>query len=304
MKKILLSIFVSVLLLVISSTYTYSRAGGGDSFGDGGYDSGGSSWSSSSDSYDFGSTGNTSSSGSPCVGLVILAIIVVIIIISKRRQGNNPGGGSISTPSQGNATNKSMSPEEITTELTKLKEIDPQFDEQKFKTHVKKVFMAVQEGWTNRDQKICRPFMAEEVFQSHEMQVQSMIKNKEINVLENIVVGSSDFARIDLGTDYHKITMKIRASMRDYRIREDDPKKVIGGSKDQVPPFTEYWAFIRKSNLKSKVKDGIFDRKCPNCGAPIDVDVAGVCKYCNANVVNGDYDWVLSEIIQKSEWQE
>ena len=92
--------------------------------------------------------------------------------------------------------------------------------------------------------------------------------------------------------------------MRDYRVREDKPSELIGGSKTQSPTFTEYWIFIRKANLKTKVKDGIFDRKCPNCGAPVEISVAGKCKYCEANVVNGDFDWVLSEIVQKSEWME
>ncbi len=92
--------------------------------------------------------------------------------------------------------------------------------------------------------------------------------------------------------------------MKDYKVNEDSPEKVIEGNKTQSPPFTEYWVFIRRSNLKTKVKDGIFDRKCPNCGAPIKISVSGECKYCDANVVNGDHDWVLSEIVQRSEWKE
>jgi len=239
-----------------------------------------------------------------------MLIIVIAVIKTKLEKkggttpvaGTTPVGGSASSST--NATNHSMTADEISEQMKKLKQIDEKFDEQRFKTHIKKVFMAVQDGWTKRDQKVCRPFMAEEVYQSHQVQIDSMIKNKEINVLENIVVGSVDFARIDLGTEFHKITMKLRASMRDYRVREDKLDELIGGNKTQSPTFTEYWTFIRRSNMKTKVDNGIFDRKCPNCGAPIEVDVAGICKYCDANVINGDYDWVLSEIIQKSEWAE
>ncbi len=315
MKKTLFLYFSGILLSlvlifsssisVLASDYLLSRAGGGDSFGDGGFDSfgGSSDWGSSSfdnDGYYSGTTGD--SEGNACVGIGLIIVIIIIILASKRKGGMTSGTTTVS--SGGNATNKSQNASEIKENIAKLKEIDPKFDEQKFKTHIKKVFMAVQEGWTERDQVVCRPFMSEEVYQSHQMQIDSMKKNKVINVLENIVVGSTEFAKIDLGDDFHKITMKVRAAMKDYKINEDDPKKVIEGDKKQSPPFTEYWSFIRKSNLKTKVKDGIFDRKCPNCGAPIDVDVAGKCKYCSANVVNGDYDWVLSEIIQKSEWQE
>ena len=225
-------------------------------------------------------------------------------MIIKKKGGSPPTGGASTGSGSSSTAGKSMTDDELKESLEKLKEVDPKFDEQKFKTHVKKVFMAVQKGWTKRDQVVCRPFMAEEVYQSHEMQIDDMKENKIINVLQNIVVGSTKIVRIDLGKEFHKITVKVRASMKDYKVKEDDKNKPIEGDKKQTPPFTEYWTFIRKSNLKTKLKDGIFDRKCPNCGAPISVSVSGVCKYCDANVVNGDYDWVLSEIIQKSEWQE
>lgn len=328
--KLILMLVISAFLLLnylspslasFNINNLINRAGGGEDFGGGGYDFGG-----SDSSFDFGSSDSDfssgdytgSGSGDPVMGFVCCCIIVIIVIviividrISRRRGG--PGiikvspsvPNPINTPTSNTSlTNKSMTSEELSTNLTNLKTVDPNFDEQAFKTHIKKVFMAVQEGWTKRDQAICRPFMSEEVYQSHQMQIDTMKNNKTINVLEKIVVGSTDIVRIDLGSQYHKIAVKVRAAMTDYKIKEDDPKTIIAGSKDQQPPFTEYWVFIRKSNLKTKVKDGIFDRKCPNCGAPISVDVAGICKYCNSNVVNGDYDWVLSEIVQKSEWSE
>ncbi|MEA3357630.1 MAG: Tim44-like domain-containing protein [Patescibacteria group bacterium] len=326
-SRILLVTIITVCLLTISLAFIHkpvdarislwSRAGGGESYDDGGFDSfdtdAGDDWSDSSDSYYGGSTGDSISGSDVCSSFccfAIVAIIVIVFLVIKAKKGGKsvlkPSKGSLvpsSSSAASNVTNQSMNSSQISEQLNAMKKIDPKFDQQKFKGHVKKVFMAVQQGWTERDQSCCRPFMGEDAYQSHQMQIDNMKKNKVINVLENIVVGSVDFARIDLGDEFHKITMKVRASMKDYKVKEDAQDKIIEGDKKQTPPFTEYWAFIRKSNLKTKVKDGIIDRKCPNCGAPIKVDVAGVCKYCEANVVNGDYDWVLSEIIQKSEWQ-
>ena len=35
--------------------------------------------------------------------------------------------------------------------------------------------------------------------------------------------------------------------------------------------------------------------KCPNCGAPIEVNSAGVCEYCGSKVVGENANWVMSK---------
>lgn len=304
--------------ILINTDFVWGRAGGGEDFGGGGFDSSSGGSSSSFDSNFGGSSWNSESGGGNSRGstncytiFIFITIFIIVFAIAKRRGGNSGNSGhnsnkssigSSSNSSGGSSSLSNQSSDIIAKQLSELKKADPKFDEQKFKTYVKKVFMAVQKGWTEREQKVCRPFMAEEVYQSHQMQIDQMKKDKIINVLKKIVVGSVSFARVALEGEYDKITMKVRAAMTDYKVKEDTPNKIIAGTQQQSDPFTEYWVFIRKKGLKTKTKDGIFDRKCPNCGAPIKVDVAGVCKYCGANVVNGDFDWVLSEIIQKSEW--
>lgn len=285
-----------------------ARAGGGESFGSGGFDSTSSSFSSSGSSFSStsSSSGDYSGGGGSAGAVVFFIIIIVIIVLVSKSNKGGPGkptsGAGKSSGETG--TNKSMSSTEVKAQIAALKEKDPKFDQQKFKTHAKKVFMAVQNGWEDRDQAVCRPYMAEEAYQSHQMQIDDMKREKVINKLDNIVVGSVDYARIDLDGAFEKITIKLRASMIDYKVSEDDEKKpIMGTKKTQSPPFTEYWVFMRKAGIKTKAKDGILSKKCPNCGAPADnVSVSGVCKYCDAVIVNGDHDWILSEIIQKSEW--
>ena len=37
---------------------------------------------------------------------------------------------------------------------------------------------------------------------------------------------------------------------------------------------------------------------CPNCGALLKINMAGVCEYCNGKLSSGAFDWVLSRIEQ------
>jgi hypothetical protein len=37
---------------------------------------------------------------------------------------------------------------------------------------------------------------------------------------------------------------------------------------------------------------------CPNCGAALKINRAGVCEYCQGKVTSGEFDWVLSRIEQ------
>ena len=42
--------------------------------------------------------------------------------------------------------------------------------------------------------------------------------------------------------------------------------------------------------------------QCPNCGAPIEMNQSANCTHCKALLRSGEYDWVLTEITQESEW--
>ena len=41
---------------------------------------------------------------------------------------------------------------------------------------------------------------------------------------------------------------------------------------------------------------------CPNCGAPLEINQVGECRYCKAAVTSGRFDWVLSRIEQEDDY--
>ena len=73
--------------------------------------------------------------------------------------------------------------------------------------------------------------------------------------------------------------------------------RVVRGNK-QVNQWAEDWTFQRSGSATTPVGGGTLTAKCPNCGAPLDLDLAGTCKYCKAPVSSGAYDWVLARIAQ------
>ena len=72
---------------------------------------------------------------------------------------------------------------------------------------------------------------------------------------------------------------------------------MIRGSQ-QIEDWAEDWIFQLSSKASTKPNAGTMNKKCPNCGAPLDLDLAGVCKYCRAPVMSGEFDWVLTRIEQ------
>ena len=92
---------------------------------------------------------------------------------------------------------------------------------------------------------------------------------------------------------YDAVTVRVHASSLDYTIADDG--RLVSGSKSRPRAYTEYWTLIRGTNRKGPTRTEL---GCSNCGGPLDVNMAGQCKFCNVKVTTGDFDWVLSRIEQ------
>jgi hypothetical protein len=76
--------------------------------------------------------------------------------------------------------------------------------------------------------------------------------------------------------------------------------KMIFGSKSPSQ-FSEYWTFQRSVGVQTTGRS-VLDKVCPNCGAPLEINQVGECRYCKAAVTSGRFDWVLSRIEQENEY--
>jgi 5-methylcytosine-specific restriction endonuclease McrA len=107
----------------------------------------------------------------------------------------------------------------------------------------------------------------------------------------------TQLAKITRDRWYSAVTFRLWATGKDYVVRGDT---VVRGSKHRERPYSEYWTLIRSAARKGPTKT---DATCGNCGAPLEVSMAGACNYCGAHVTSGEFDWVLSKIEQDDSYR-
>ena len=63
------------------------------------------------------------------------------------------------------------------------------------------------------------------------------------------------------------------------------------------------WSFLRRRGTQTTPgKTGLLEGNCPNCGSAVELNESANCGSCGALLRSGEYDWVLAEITQASEW--
>jgi predicted lipid-binding transport protein (Tim44 family) len=310
-----------------------TRAGGGQGFsgGGGGGGGGGISGGGGGVFVGGGGGGGGSGGGGGIIGAIVLTLIVVGIFFTVRRGRRRMGGGWLpgarrgagaatippaSTPtpipwtgSQEPAINsvrgdlfpgshaEAHEPvNSVADGLAAIKAHDPAFNEERFLQQVQKSFFVVEEAWSDRKPGVSRQVMAEGLWQQHRVQIEQYVEGHKRNVLEDLAVGDMAIVGAHSDQTFDTITVRIFAACADYDV-DDNSGKVVRGNK-HVDQWQEDWSFQRSSTATTKDGGGTLSSKCPNCGAPLDVDLQGVCKYCHAPVMSGDYDWVLARIGQ------
>ena len=282
MKKRERVIFIILLLLCLLFPIHRLSA---DSGWDGGYDSGGSSdwgssssdWGSSSsdwDSSDWSSSGGSYSSGSldPFMVMAIIAFIVIIFVISNKTSQR----AMVQSTTLGR-----VNPYDI----NKVKAVLIDFDEDKFKEKAYELYQEIQVAWMNFDKDSIRKCVTDELYNTYSAQLSTLkIKNQK-NIMKDFKLLNSSIIGMEIKEKMVSLTIKMKVECYDYVV-DKEGKTLRGNDKQKV--IYEYTMTFNK---------GVSDRpnKCPNCNAPLDNVNSSKCPYCDSNIINEGYDWVLAK---------
>ena len=158
------------------------------------------------------------------------------------------------------------------------------------------IFSTIYSSWEAQDYQPARPLMTDNLFRSHVYWLEAYRKEGLVNRLQGLQVQRVEYAKLEMDKHYEAFTVRIYASVLDYLERKRDGK-LIGGSDSRPRHFSEYWTFVRRTGVEKPNQD-FNPNQCPNCGAPVDMGMTGICSYCNSKVSTGEFSWVLAQIAQ------
>ena len=309
-RSVIVGILLVVLLFVFAPS-AHAGVGNTDSGGSSLIDSGGgSSWSDGGSSWSGGSSSYSSSSGTDSGGVVaVFAIVGLIGFIYNIAKEANDSEKSISSNSGPKRTTEERAGRPIENNyeaIRRIRKLDPMFDEDRFLSQVKLVYLQLQSAWTEKDWNSVRNLESTSLYEQHLTQLQEHIRAKTTNVLERVRVEDSkikDFIENPDGND--RIEVILSSTMRDY-IRNDETGRVIEGdpTKDL---FTVYrMVFLREHGAQTEIikNSEVVSDHCPNCGAPLTIDSIDKCEYCQASLKHNPKDWVLDvyEVVDEIEF--
>jgi len=290
------------------------RAGGGHGFSGGG--GGGGSGGGGGGTHVFvGGGGGGAAAGGALLFILLFggvaALILVVFLITRFGRGR-PAAEGFTPPAYPHSDQPAYAPGSLPWDqpqgaattasadddgLAAIRAHDPDFNPETFKSDVERSFFVVQEAWSDLKPDLSRRVMADGIWQQHRTQIEGYQSKGIRNMMDGLAIGRVDLLRASSDDQSDTLVTRVTATCADYDV-EIASGKVVRGNKHDMEPWQEDWVFQRSSKATTKPGGGTMQQKCPNCGAPLDLDLAGVCKYCRAPVMSGQYDWVLTRIDQ------
>jgi uncharacterized Zn finger protein (UPF0148 family) len=171
---------------------------------------------------------------------------------------------------------------------------DPAVTQEALNARLQLIYAELNAAWSRRDLDGARPYVSDGLYGYLQYWVTAYERQGLRNVLEGMRILEWKTVKVGRDRHYDALTVRLWGSGRDYTVRQTTGDVVTGDPKrDRV--YSEYWTLIRGAGVKGAPRS---DKSCPNCGAPLDVNMAGQCEHCGAKITSGEFDWVLSKIEQ------
>jgi len=175
--------------------------------------------------------------------------------------------------------------------IEELKKNDKNFSEGLFKSYADNVFIKLFTAIMIDELDGVKHFLSEELYNKYK-NIINELKNKNLTQMyDELNIRTSEITNINITDTEYIITFKIDARYMDYLINSDTGNYVKGNNKSRIE---KNYILTFKKIIDYKNQNSI--RRCPGCGASIDVNDNGKCVYCSTTYNLDDYDYILYNI--------
>lgn len=175
--------------------------------------------------------------------------------------------------------------------MENLLQQDADYSDSKFKSKVENIFVQIKLSMvTGKTEKI-QHFVNEETYSKIVQKVKDDVNHNRIQMYDELNVADVRIENIQELDDCFKIDVVVHSKALEYYI-DRSTRKYISGDTDVR---TERNVNITFTKIK-KAKDIGVARRCPACGANVDVNANGKCSYCGAIFNLANYDWIITSM--------
>ncbi len=232
----------------------------------------------------------------PILGVPLLIGVAVVFVLGTRRGWWKHQERTIRHASVARKQRASHAAADV------LRAHDPAFDEARFLARVRIAFHKAQAAWCAQDLAPLEPFVSDGVFERFTLQLAEQRQDGWRQGMDDVDLGRLALLQVASGEHFDTVTLRVPFAAKIYRIALANGER-IRGSELPRDAFHECWTFQRRRGAQTLQGAGLIEGKCPNCSASLELNRTARCNHCASLVRNGQYDWILTEITQESEWQ-
>lgn len=238
----------------------------------------------------------------PKVGVPILVIAIGIYWWWRR---SNSDGSTRRAIERADALRKTqVSAEQVDRWVNAVRAKDPSFDLLHLFDQTKRLFLDTQAAWLKQDLEPVRRSLSDATFQRLVTQLRLLRVQGVRDAMADLAVLELQLIGLEQSEWFDTVHIRVRATARDADVPAEYgfDQAEAAARKEPAHDFIEVWSLVRKPGVATKAGQELSSGKCPNCGAPFLGGAANRCDHCGAVVNSGNYDWVLAEITQGSEF--
>lgn len=229
--------------------------------------------------------------GDSVAGLWLICIIAIIAVAILKRNSGSSYKPNNNTPRPSGAART-----DITTlnDIESYNNLDENFSLNQFESDMADLYKKLQNSWQKKDLEDLRPYLTDAFYAQCERQVNNYKRNRQTNIIEDITVENVFVKGYKQDGTNDLIVLELTAKIKDYVI-DDNSGNVVRGDKNSFRRMQYEWTVLRTSGMKS---GNLFidNAVCPHCGAPLTMNAASKCEFCDSIITNDAVNWAIKEI--------
>lgn len=175
--------------------------------------------------------------------------------------------------------------------IEELVKYDHNFNEGMFKSYIDNIFIKIYTAIMLDELDTVKHFLSDDLYNKLKNKIDNLNSKNLTQMYDELNVKSSDIINVEILDNEFVITVKLIARYMDYLIDKSSGNFVSGNNTSRVEK-NNILTFKKKRNYA--VQDNI--RRCPYCGASLNVNNNGICSYCGKNYNLDDYEYILYDI--------